>query len=102
MRAMEAEKHHSQSETKAVVHRAEGQHGVPSGKTLDSEAIKQYQNIKQNTAVPTSKQQRYSGVFDTSKAGKLERQRDHPVLYKQSSFDNLTLSRTSEQASVTR
>merc|ERR1719384_2018986 len=101
MRAMEAEKHHSQSETKAVVHRAEGQHGVPSGKTLDSEAIKQYQNIKQNTAVPTSKQQRYSGVFDTSKSGKVERdrQRDHreppPSLYKQSSFDNLNLTRSS-------
>ena len=106
MKKMEAEKHHSQSETKAVVHRAEGQH-VPSGKTLDSEAIKQYQNIKQNTAVPTSKQQRYSGVFDTSKSAKLERerQRDHqppPSLYKQTSFDNLNLTRSSEPTTLPR
>ena len=106
MKKLEAEKHHNQSETKAVVHRSEGQH-VPSGKTLDSEAIKQYQNIKQNTAVPTGKQQRYSGVFDTSKSGKVERDRlrDHqppPSLYKQSSFDNLNLGRTSEPATLPR
>ena len=105
MKKMEAEKHHSQSETKAVVHRSEGQH-VPSGKTLDSEAIKQYQNIKQNTAVPTSKQQRYSGVFDKSGKVERDRQRDHreppPSLYKQSSFDNLNLTRSSEPTTLTR
>ena len=101
MKKIEAEKHHSQSETKAVVHRSETQH-IPSGKTLDSEAIKQYQNIKQNTAVPAIKQQRYSGVFDTSKAGKADRHRDHPALYKQSSFDNLNLTRNTEPVAVTR
>ena len=58
MKKMEAEKYQNQSETKAVVHRSEAQH-IPSGKTLDSEAIKQYQNIKQNTTLPTIKQQRY-------------------------------------------
>ena len=111
MRAMEAEKHHSQSETKAVVHRAEVQHLQPAGKTLDSEAIKQYQNIKQNTAVPASKQQRYSGVFDTSKSAKMEREKQReprepreppPSLYKQSSFDNLNLARGSEPTTLTR
>ena len=98
MKKIEAEKYQTQSETKAVVHRSEAQHS----KTLDSEAIKQYQNIKQNTTLPTIKQQRYSGVFD--KSGKAERQREqhHQPLYKQSSFDNLNLNRNTEPVNLAR
>jgi uncharacterized protein (UPF0335 family) len=87
---LEAEKQQNQSEIKAVVHRSDPQH-IPSGKTLDSDTIKQYQNIKQNTAAAAIK--RYSGVFDIAKAGKADRHpghRDTPGIYKQSSFDNLT------------
>lgn len=90
MKRIEAEKQQNQSEIKAVVHRSETQH-IPSGKTLDSDTIKQYQNIKQNTAAAAIK--RYSGVFDIAKAGKADRHpghRDTPGIYKQSSFDNLT------------
>eukprot|EP00092_Neocalanus_flemingeri_P003832 GFUD01004128.1.p1 GENE.GFUD01004128.1~~GFUD01004128.1.p1 ORF type:complete len:1203 (+),score=265.86 GFUD01004128.1:433-4041(+) len=90
MKRIEAEKQQNQSEIKAVVHRSETQH-IPSGKTLDSDTIKQYQNIKQNTAAAAIK--RYSGVFDIAKAGKSDRHtshRDPPGIYKQSSFDNLT------------
>jgi len=90
MKRIEAEKQQNQSEIKAVVHRSDTQH-IPSGKTLDSDTIKQYQNIKQNTAAAAIK--RYSGVFDIAKAGKAERHpghRDTPGIYKQSSFDNLT------------
>lgn len=62
MKRMEAEKEKAgtnQSEIKAVVHRAEtpretgreggGGGGHPAGKTLDSDSIKQYQNVKQNS-----------------------------------------------------
>jgi len=92
MKRMEAEKQQNQSEIKAVVHRAETQH-IPSGKTLDSDTIKQYQNIKQNTAAAAIK--RYSGVFDIAKAGKADRHPGHretPGIYKQGSFDNLVRS----------
>jgi len=74
MKRIEAEKQQNQSEIKAVVHRSEGQH-IPSGKTLDSDTIKQYQNIKQNTAAAAIK--RYSGVFDIPKAGKSDRNPGH-------------------------
>ena len=64
MKRMEAEKEKTagtnQSEIKAVVHRAEtpretgregggGGGGHPAGKTLDSDSIKQYHNVKQNS-----------------------------------------------------
>ena len=68
MKRMEAEKEKAgtnQSEIKAVVHRAEtpretgreggggagggGGGGHPAGKTLDSDSIKQYHNVKQNS-----------------------------------------------------
>jgi len=90
MKRIEAEKQQNQSEIKAVVHRSEMQQHIPSGKTLDSDTIKQYQNIKQNTAAAAIK--RYSGVFDIAKTGKADRHtshRDTPGIYKQSSFDNL-------------
>ena len=97
LKKVEAEKHQNQSETKVVVHRSENQH-IPPGKTLDSEAIKQYQNIKQNTAALGNKQQRYSGVFlENQKMAIKDRQpgsREHQKIYKQSSFDSL--SRNSE------
>ena len=50
MKRMEAEKEKGAvtSETKAVVHRAETPH-LGASKTLDSDTIKQYQNIKQNS-----------------------------------------------------
>ena len=61
LKKIEAEKmQQNQNETKAVVHRSDL---IPGGKTLDSDAIKQYQNIKQNTAAVSGKQQRYSGMF---------------------------------------
>ena len=97
LKKIEAEKQ-NQSETKAVVHRSENQH-IPAGKTLDTEAIKHHQSIKQNTASLGSGsggKQRYSGVFgEGSKTGTKERhptgtcQREYPGIYKQSSFDNL-------------
>ena len=62
MKRMEAEKEKAgtnQSEIKAVVHRAEtpretgrdggGGGAHPAGKTLDSDSIKQYHNVKQNS-----------------------------------------------------
>ena len=55
MKRLEAEKEKTnQSETKAVVHRAEtpregGGAGHLAGKTLDSDSIKQYHNVKQNS-----------------------------------------------------
>ena len=96
LKKIEAEKQ-NQSETKAVVHRSENQH-IPAGKTLDTEAIKHHQSIKQNTAsLGSGGKQRYSGVFGEggSKTGVKERhptgscQREYPGIYKQSSFDNL-------------
>lgn len=59
MKRKESEKASTnQSEIKAVVHRAETPH--LAGKTLDSDSIKQYQAIKQNS---TSKRWENSGVF---------------------------------------
>ena len=43
-------------ETRAVVHRAEA--AQQHARTLDSEAIKQYRSIQQNTAQPGAGQQR--------------------------------------------
>ena len=94
LRKIEAEK--NQSETKAVVHRSDGHN---SHKTLDSEAIKQYQNIKQNPATLPGGKQRYSGMFSEGAKAVLMKERhptgqgtgrEHPSIYKQSSFDNLT------------
>ena len=109
LKKIEAEKYQNQTgETKAVVHRSDGSN---THKTLDSEAIKQYQNIKQNTAALASGKQRYSGMFsEGAKAGAggvKERHptvqatgREHPGIYKQTSFDNLT--RNSESATLPR
>ena len=109
LKKIEAEKYQNQTgETKAVVHRADGSN---THKTLDSEAIKQYQNIKQNTAALASGKQRYSGMFSegakAGAAGAKERHptvqaagREHPGIYKQTSFDNLT--RNSESATLPR
>ena len=44
-------------ETRAVVHRAEA--AQQHARTLDSEAIKQYRSIQQNTAQPGAGQQRW-------------------------------------------
>lgn len=106
----------NQNETKAVVHRSDL---IPGGKTLDSDAIKQYQNIKQNTAAVSGKQQRYSGMFSektqsqpirdeycfvstNQKTGERSKERQNlssstssrehlgHSIYKQNSFDNLT------------
>lgn len=83
-----------QSETRAVVHRADSGATTHTGKTLDSDTIKQYQNIKQNTTAV----KRYSGVFDGKGGGKGERvtggHREHAALYKQGSYDNLNRSET--------
>ena len=105
LKRVEAEKH--QNETKVVVHRSDNQHIPAAGKTLDSEAIKQYQNIKQNTAALGNKQQRYSGVFEKSAAKERQQQqqmsaniREHQKIYKQSSFDSL--SRNNENATLLR
>ena len=107
LKKIEAEKFHNQTgETKAVVHRSDGSN---THKTLDSEAIKQYQNIKQNTAALAGGKQRYSGMFsEGAKAGAAKERhptaqatgREHPGIYKQTSFDNLT--RNSESATLHR
>ena len=117
LKKIEAEKmQQNQNETKAVVHRSDL---IPGGKTLDSDAIKQYQNIKQNTAAVSGKQQRYSGMFSektqsqpirdeycfvstNQKTGERSKERQNlssstssrehlgQSIYKQNSFDNLT------------
>ena len=117
LRKIEAEKQHSQNETKAVVHRSDSQHVSVSGsKTLDSDAIKQYQNIKQNAAAVGAKQQRYSGMFADKNKERLSSsstnsRTDHPTsradhqptpsIYKQNSYDNIT-SRNTETATLPR
>ena len=118
LRKIEAEKQLSQNETKAVVHRSDSQHVSVSGsKTLDSDAIKQYQNIKQNAAAVGGKQQRYSGMFgdknkerlsSSSTASRTDHQTSRsdlqaatPSIYKQNSYDNIT-SRNTEAVVLSR
>ena len=55
-RRLEDRRPEERGETRAVVHRAEA--AQQHARTLDSEAIKQYRSIQQNTAQPGAGQQR--------------------------------------------
>ena len=57
MRRLEDRGLEERGETRAVVHRAEA--AQQHARTLDSEAIKQYRSIQQNTAQPGAGQQRW-------------------------------------------
>ena len=56
MRRLDDRRPEERGETRAVVHRAEA--AQQHARTLDSEAIKQYRSIQQNTAQPGAGQQR--------------------------------------------
>ena len=56
-RRLEDRRPEERGETRAVVHRAEA--AQQHARTLDSEAIKQYRSIQQNTAQPGAGQQRW-------------------------------------------
>ena len=56
-RRLEERRPEERGETRAVVHRAEA--AQQHARTLDSEAIKQYRSIQQNTAQPGAGQQRW-------------------------------------------
>ena len=57
MRRLDDRRPEERGETRAVVHRAEA--AQQHARTLDSEAIKQYRSIQQNTAQPGAGQQRW-------------------------------------------
>ena len=56
-RRLEDRRPEERGETRAVVHRTEA--AQQHARTLDSEAIKQYRSIQQNTAQPGAGQQRW-------------------------------------------